>query len=130
MTDLIQRLRDFCKSRLTAYRIRLMAAAAAAALEAKDREMAALREQYEQLQARCFDSGGSQSVFDRCAELERDNAALRADAERYRAIRYHACKPGWGGASFTGGTPEQCDMATDELVVKMNAALAPAKEQP
>ena len=23
-----------------------------------------------------------------------------------------------------------CDMATDELVVKMNAALAPAKEQP
>jgi len=61
--------------------------------------------------------------------LQADNAALRADAERYRAIRYHACKPGWGGASFSGGTLEQCDMATDELVVKMNAALAPAKEQ-
>ena len=69
------------------------------------------------------------TISEAVAALNRE-AALRADAERYRAIRYHACKPGWGGASFSGGTPEQCDMATDELVVKMNAALAPAKEQP
>ena len=80
--DLVERLRDFCKSRLTNYRIRLMVGEAADALEAKDREIAARREQYEQLQARCFDSGGSQSVFDRCAELERDNVALAEFALR------------------------------------------------
>ena len=72
MTDLIERL----------YESRFHMLEAADALEAKDREIAALREQYEQLQARCFDSGGSQSVFDRCAELERDNVALAEFALR------------------------------------------------
>jgi len=43
---------------------------------------AACEANYEQLQARCFDRGGSQSVFDRCAELERDNVALAEFALR------------------------------------------------
>jgi hypothetical protein len=44
------------------------------------RELADERERHAQLQARCFDGGGSQSVFDALAEARRD-------AERYRWLR-------------------------------------------
>jgi len=59
------------------------------------RELAEERESHEQLQARCFDGNGSQSVFDAVVQARRELAeAQRERDERMRWIRelWEACE--------------------------------------
>ena len=95
MSDLIQRLRDFCKSRLTAYRIRLMVGEAADALEAKDREIAArrelLRERDEIMQANRELNAGLMKEAVRCDELQARLEAAERNKKQFERDWLEAC---------------------------------------
>ena len=47
-------------------------------------QIEALKEKYAALESRCYDGGGSQSVFDAVKELRSELAAAKRDGERYQ----------------------------------------------
>ena len=93
--DLVERLRDFCKSRLTNYRIRFMVGEAADALEAKDREIAArrelLRERDEIMQANRELNAGLMKEAVRCDELQARLEAAERNKKQFERDWLEAC---------------------------------------
>lgn len=99
------------------------------AIEQKDAEIAELTEKYEQLQSRCFDGHGIQSVFDRVADLKAEIAQLREqlkNSEISIALYKSDAERIWGLMPELRGTEAAYEVheAVHEKIKQLREALA------